>query len=274
MGLSRDLLRLYTRDPLSHHCGCVQFLFRKQLLSKEEDIKRKLSSQSIPYLSSSSTLSPLSHPPLDTSHLCPSTNSQSSTIVSTQQSVTSDRQWDVNDEIIDSLSESEDFLASFACNDDFLREEREEGGGLKRNSGLELTTPVMSSVDPQLVTQTTGRMEGGDTWNDVTKMTSSVQLSTADSVFNASPCSSQGAPEVIEILPSPPMGASTTDGTVSKPSKPAPFKPPFSGTSRQHCDSVQPSQNAMPDNAAEFQGTYPHTQEMMKIFTKVRLWGT
>lgn len=138
-------------------------------------------------------------------------------------------------------------------------------------SGSEQTTQVMNSVTSQLVTQTAGiRREGGDNRNDVTKLTSSSQPSTSDSVLNPSPCSSQGAPDVIEIIPSPPMGASTTVGTLSKPSKSAPFKPPFS---RQCCDSVQPSQSAMPDNGAEFQGTYPHTQEMMKIFTQVCMPG-
>lgn len=254
------------------------FLFRKQLLSKEEDIKRRLSSHAIPHLPHSSTLSPLSHPPHDTSHFShkslqtPPTNTPSpSTNLSTQQSITSDQQWDVNNEIIDSLSESEDYLLSFACDDELLHKEREEGGGgIEMTSGLEQTSHIMSSVTSQLATQTAGIRREGETRNHVTKLTSA-QLPTPDSVLNPSPCTSQGAPEVIEIVPSPPMGASTTVGTLSKPTKFAPFKPPFSATSHQCCDSVQPSQSSMPDNGAEFQGNYPHTQEMMKIFTQVCL---
>lgn len=149
---------------------------------------------------------------------------------------------------------------SFACDDELLHEDREEGG-MEVTSGLEQTN------HGQLVTQTAGiRREGGDARNGLPKLTSSVQLPTSDSVLNPSPCTSQVAPEVIEIVPSPPMDGSTTGATLSKPTKSAPFKPPFS---RQCCDSVQPSQSAMPDNGAEFQGTYPHTQEMMKIFTQV-----
>ena len=85
---------------------------------------------------------------------------------------------------------------------------------------------------------------------------------------------SRGA-EVIEIQSSPhvPVGGTTGGQTFRNPT-PAPFKPPFcsassSSSSGSACASVRPSQGAMPDNAEEFPGPYPHTQEMMKIFTQV-----
>ena len=78
------------------------------------------------------------------------------------------------------------------------------------------------------------------------------------------------SPDVIEIEPSPPI-----EGTqISKPPKSAPFRPPFSSTSSSlsRPQSVRPqSSDATSDNAAEFQGPYPHTQEMMKIFTQVHI---
>ena len=88
------------------------------------------------------------------------------------------------------------------------------------------------------------------------------------------------SPDVIEIEPSPPMEGTQISNPpkegarISNPPKSAPFRPPFSSTSSSlsRPQSVRPqSSDATSDNAAEFQGPYPHTQEMMKIFTQVHI---
>ena len=209
---------------------------RKQLLSREEDLRQKISSHTIVTSLSPSPLSssPLSHPPYHTnslptaaSHPSPLVNPPKSPLptphisISSSQmtqsltSHTSDQTWEMNnDDIIDSLSEDED----------------------------EFLLPMDQLLDSVMARE---KREGGERGGDSTL--------TAES-------------EVIEIQPSPPLGNTQK----SNPPKAAPFKPPFSSAeSRPSCSSFRPSQGAMPDNASEFQGQYPHTQEMMKIFTQV-----
>lgn len=241
--------------------------FRKQLLSREDDIKRKLSPHTTAYVHRpSSSPSPLSHPPQHTDSLSTNYSPQSSILTSTKsplptpdpdlttqrmiESHTSDRTWEMNDEdIIDSLSDDNEFLP-FTSGDKHFDpamecEERERKGSAIADTNLGLSSHAVSRSGTCVATGVP---------------------STDKTLSTISPTFPSHSSEVIEIQPSPPQG-----GTISKPTKPAPFKPPFSSSSHPSCNSFRPSLGAMPDNADEFQGSYPHTQEMMKIFTQVRV---
>ena len=236
-------------------------LYRKQLLSREEDIKRRLSPQNPPL----PTPSPLSHPPhphialsslqmnpLSTQSPLPS--SPHITTPQSHQSHTSDRTWEVtNDDIIaDSLSEVEDdeeFLLPLGQ----LLYSAEKGGEGGRGKGVVVPeNEEVIQIDPS------PPMGGTQISSPSCKPPFQPPRGTASNVRIT---------DTVEIHPSPPAGGTRN----FNPPKPASFKPPFSSAVRPPCSSpsFRPSQGAMPDNATEFQGPYPHTQEMMKIFTLV-----
>ena len=153
------------------------------------------------------------------------------TPISTTHSHTSDPTWEVTskDDIIDSLSEFE--------------EEEED-----------FVLPIEKLLD----TTTTTTMDSGRT---VKQGRDTVPPATSD---------------IIEINPSPPMINSCPPNQSDLTKFQPPFKAaapsstvPLSSHAPSQGSSVRPSQGAMPDNASEFKGPYPHTQEMWKIFTQV-----
>ena len=244
-------------------------------MSREEEIKRKLLPVNTTYLTHfPSSHSPLSHPPqltgspstlnshppsqssLPTPHTL-TTSQTTSPSLNTHQSHTSDPTWNINnDDIIDSLSEMEE-------DDEFLIpvERVLHSGAPESRGGEERITPANSEVIEILSSPS----------SEVSHNSPSLQPFPASSSHGPMSHSASGSSDFIEINSS----QATRENQTSKPtpSKPTLFHPPFASTTPSqapHSSSLgKPSQGAMPDNAAEFQGPYTHTQEMMKIFTQV-----